>query len=64
MSAAQLVIDTITSRDGTTIGFERSGDGPPLIFVRPTLADRSAGAPLMAQLGSHFTTINLRPARP
>lgn len=53
MSTNHLVNETVI-----TIAYERSGHGSPLIFVGPALADRSAGAPLMAQLAGHFTTIN------
>ncbi len=49
---------TVASRDGTTIAFEASGDGTPVIFVGPTLADRSAGAPLAEQLAKHLTAFN------
>jgi pimeloyl-ACP methyl ester carboxylesterase len=46
---------TVRSRDGTTIAFERSGEGPPLIVVGGALSDRSAGAPLAALLAPRFT---------
>jgi pimeloyl-ACP methyl ester carboxylesterase len=47
----------VTSEDGTTIVFDRSGDGPSLILVGGALADRSAAAQLSARLASHFTVI-------
>ena len=48
---------TVTSRDGTTIAFDRLGDGPPLILVDGALCYRAFGpmgllAPLLA---AHFT---------
>lgn len=47
----------VTSDDGTTIAFDRSGEGPPLVLVGGALADRSAAAQLSAQLAPHFTVI-------
>ena len=32
-------METVTSRDGTPIAYERSGDGPPLVVVHGTTAD-------------------------
>lgn len=54
MSAA---ISTVTSKDGTTIAFDRIGGGPPLILVVGAFNDRSAGAPLADVLASDFTAI-------
>lgn len=51
-------MQTVTSLDGTRIAFDKSGEGAPVIFVGPSLADRSAGAPLMALLAAHFTALN------
>lgn len=48
-------MSSVTSDDGTTIAFDRSGEGPPLIFVSGALADRSSGAPLAALLAPRFT---------
>lgn len=47
----------VTSKDGTTIAFDRSGEGPSLVLVGGALADRSAAAQLAAQLAPHFTVI-------
>ena len=47
----------VTSQDGTTIAFDRSGDGPSLVLVGGALADRSAAAQLSARLAPHFTVI-------
>jgi len=44
----------VLSRDGTTIAFDRSGEGPALILVGGALSDRSAGAQLAALLAPHF----------
>ncbi|MCT9931836.1 alpha/beta hydrolase [Planotetraspora sp. A-T 1434] len=48
---------TVTSRDGTTIAFERSGDGPPIVFVTGAFNDRYTCAPLAGLLASRFTVI-------
>ena len=47
----------VTSKDGTTIAFDRSGNGPALILVDGALCSRAFGpspklAPLLAR---HFT---------
>jgi pimeloyl-ACP methyl ester carboxylesterase len=47
----------VTSRDGTTIAFDRSGEGPPVVLVGGALADRSAAAELSARLAPHLTVI-------
>ena len=53
-------MEQVTSKDGTKITFDRSGEGPPIILVGGTLNTRSFGpngslAPLLAE---HFTVIN------
>jgi len=47
----------VTSTDGTTIAYERSGDGPPLILVDGAMCYRASGPmrPLAAALASDFT---------
>lgn len=44
-----------TSADGTRIGYERSGDGPPLVLVHGTSADRTRWAPVLSVFEQHFT---------
>jgi pimeloyl-ACP methyl ester carboxylesterase len=46
---------TVTSRDGTSIAYWRSGTGPPLVLVHGTTADHSRWARLLPDLESHFT---------
>lgn len=46
-----------TSRDGTEIAYETTGDGPPVIIVGGAFNDRQAGAPLAAVLAPHFTVV-------
>jgi pimeloyl-ACP methyl ester carboxylesterase len=51
-------VETVRSADGTTIAFERSGEGPPLILVGGALSDRSAAANLTAHLApAHLTVV-------
>jgi len=48
---------TVTSADGTSIAFDLSGDGPPIIFVVGAFNDRSRCAPLAKLLEPRFTVI-------
>jgi pimeloyl-ACP methyl ester carboxylesterase len=48
-------MNQVTSKDGTTIAFDRSGEGPPVVLVGGALSDRSAGAPLAALLAPNLT---------
>jgi pimeloyl-ACP methyl ester carboxylesterase len=50
-------VDTVVSRDGTPISFERQGSGPPLVFVDGALCHRGQGPSglLAAHLRDHFT---------
>jgi pimeloyl-ACP methyl ester carboxylesterase len=50
-------VDTgkVTSTDGTTIVFDRTGEGPPLILVGGALNDRRAGATVAGLLAPSFT---------
>jgi pimeloyl-ACP methyl ester carboxylesterase len=50
-------VERATSKDGTTIAFDRSGRGPAIILVGGALSDRSAAFPLAARLAPRFTTI-------
>lgn len=45
----------VTSKDGTRIAFDRTGEGPPVILVGGALSDRRAGAPFAAELSADFT---------
>ena len=48
-------IQQVTSRDGTSIAFERIGEGPPVILVMGAFNDRSTGASLAAALSPRLT---------
>ena len=51
-------METVTSSDGTTIAFERLGDGPPLIVVCGAMCDRALMRPTAEELAEHFTVFN------
>jgi pimeloyl-ACP methyl ester carboxylesterase len=50
-------MDTVRSKDGTTIAFDKQGDGPPVILVDGAMGTRSSGSkPQLARLlAQHFT---------
>ncbi|HEY3062662.1 MAG TPA: alpha/beta hydrolase [Chloroflexota bacterium] len=48
-------MNTVTSRDGTPIAFDRIGSGPPLIFALGAFNDRHTGQALAEWLSSDFT---------
>jgi pimeloyl-ACP methyl ester carboxylesterase len=48
-------METITSPDGVTIAYERSGNGPALVIVNGALSTRESGAALAPLLDGDFT---------
>ena len=48
-------METVTSRDGTPIAYERSGEGPPLILVHGTTSDHFTWELVLPELQKHFT---------
>ncbi len=48
-------MNTVLSRDTTTIAFDRSGQGPALILVTGAFSTRADAAPLVAHLAPHFS---------
>jgi pimeloyl-ACP methyl ester carboxylesterase len=48
-------METVTSRDGTPIAYERSGDGLPLVLVHGTTSDHSTWELVLPELQKHFT---------
>lgn len=48
----------VTSKDGTTIAFERKGHGPAVILTTGALDDGSENAPLATELAGRFTVLN------
>jgi pimeloyl-ACP methyl ester carboxylesterase len=54
-------VETVTSRDGTTIAFDRLGDGPAVILVGGAFQHRAFDprtADLAARLADHFTVLH------
>jgi pimeloyl-ACP methyl ester carboxylesterase len=51
-------METVTSKDGTTIAFDRLGGGPPVILVSGGSVDRQSNAGVAAILASDFTVLN------
>src|SRR3712207_8086243 len=47
--------ETVTSVDGTSIAYWRSGEGPPLVLVHGTAADHSRWAPVLPAFEQRFT---------
>ncbi len=48
-------MQTITSKDGTSIAYDRQGSGPALILVTGAIARRADAVALAGKLASHFT---------
>ena len=48
-------MNTVRSKDGTTIAYDRSGKGPGLILVNGATATRADAAGVAGSLGQHFT---------
>jgi pimeloyl-ACP methyl ester carboxylesterase len=51
-------MDYVTSKDGTTIAYDRLGEGPAVILVSGGSVDRNANAGLAAALASDFSVYN------
>ena len=51
-------IPTATSKDGTSIAYDKVGHGPVVILVLGALNSRKSGAKLAKLLASHFTVIS------
>jgi pimeloyl-ACP methyl ester carboxylesterase len=51
-------MDRVTSKDGTSIAYDRLGRGPAVILVGGGLDDGSENAPLVPELAEHFTVYN------
>src|SRR5919109_3855113 len=50
--------EQLISKDGTTIAYEKSGNGPAIILLVGAFNDRATGAPLAQFLERHFTVFN------
>ncbi|MEJ3742659.1 alpha/beta fold hydrolase [Actinomycetes bacterium KLBMP 9797] len=51
-------MNRVTSKDGTSIAYERLGRGPAVILVGGGLDDGAENAPLATELASRFTVFN------
>src|SRR2546429_9881818 len=51
-------MDTVASADGTTIAFDRYGDGPPVIMAVAAFNTRSTTDPLARALAPQFSVLN------
>jgi pimeloyl-ACP methyl ester carboxylesterase len=49
---------SVTSKDGTTIAYEKTGQGPAVILVAAALADRAGTKRFAKLLSEHYTVIN------
>jgi pimeloyl-ACP methyl ester carboxylesterase len=50
-------MDSVTSKDGTTIAVARTGEGPTLVIVGGALNDRASALPLATELLPRFSVI-------
>ena len=48
----------VTSADGTSIAFDRLGNGAPVVLVSGGSTDRGANAGLAAVIAAKFTGVN------
>lgn len=51
-------MEIVISKDGTTIAYEKQGNGPALILVASAAADHRDAAQLAEKLADHFTVYN------
>ncbi|MBP1996239.1 alpha/beta fold hydrolase [Paenibacillus eucommiae] len=51
-------MDTVTSKDGTKIAYEKQGNGPAVILIASAVADHRDAGQLAQQLTAHFTVYN------
>lgn len=51
----QRISQNVTSKDGTSIAYEHSGTGPPLVLVHGTTADHTRWRPILLSLEERFT---------
>jgi pimeloyl-ACP methyl ester carboxylesterase len=51
-------MDRVTSKDGTSIAYDRQGGGPAVILVGGGLDDGAENAPLVPELAARFTVYN------
>src|SRR3712207_4932451 len=52
-----VAVGEVVSSDGSRIGFERVGEGRPLVLVHGSTADRSRWAPVVPALAQRFEVV-------
>jgi pimeloyl-ACP methyl ester carboxylesterase len=50
-------IETVRSKDGTTIAYERRGHGPPLVMVHGSTVNRTRWGGVVSRLAAHFSLL-------
>ena len=58
MSDATQTLHRVTSADGTSIAYDRLGNGAPVVLVSGGSTDRMANAGLAAVLAGNLTVFN------
>src|SRR5688500_9776460 len=53
-SAREAIMQTVISKDGTRIAYDKAGNGPALILVNGALSDRSSSSAIARLLAPHF----------
>lgn len=51
------LIETVQSKDGTSIAYERRGHGPPLVMVHGSTVDHTRWGGVVSKLAEHFTLL-------
>jgi len=51
------LIETVRSKDGTSIAYERRGHGPPLVMVHGSIVDHTRWGGVVSKLAEHFTLL-------
>jgi pimeloyl-ACP methyl ester carboxylesterase len=51
-------VSKVTSRDGTSIDIERTGEGPPVVLVTGGSVDRASNTGLAAEISKSFSVFN------
>ena len=52
-------MEYVTSKDGIRIGYERSGEGPPLVLIHGAAADHTRWTSILPALEKHFTVYSV-----